>query len=264
MLNLCEAHRLQGPRPQVLSRLAHTAVERKDVNEGSSEPSLPSADGVDKQEEGLPFGFLKGKVSEGTLKAITVRPMKLTHMTPVQETVLSLLPGIARPPQEQEDGENGSPRDLLVRAKTGTGKTLAFLVPAIEARLHALEEEGERAVRDSGVKSNEQAKEVKAKAIQSMAKTKVGALILSPTRELATQIANEAIRLTEHQRGFEVQLLTGGISKGLQMRSWNRGRLDIVVATTGRLRDLMDSEPEAVRDALKSTQIVGTSLSILS
>lgn len=206
----------------------------------------------EKLEEGLPFDSLKDKISYKTLKAITVKPMQFTHMSPVQEAVLSLLPEIAAPPKESEEGKDDPPRDLLVRAKTGTGKTLAFLVPAIEARLNALDAEGSRVVRDSGSTSD---KRLEIRAKEKMAKTTIGALILSPTRELATQIASEAIRLTHHHEGFEVRLLTGGISKRMQMRDWSRGRLDIVVATTGRLRDLMQSEPRVV-EALKGTRMV--------
>ena len=66
------------------------------------------------------------------------------------------------------------------------------------------------------------------------------------TRELATQIANEALRLTSHHDGFEVELLVGGESRRGQLRSW-KGRKDLVVATPGRLRDLIgEREVETV------------------
>ncbi|KAF7291997.1 hypothetical protein MIND_01225400 [Mycena indigotica] len=176
------------------------------------------------------FNTLKGKVSQQTLDAILVVPFNLTTMSPVQSEVLPLLPQIAEPYQERQDGEPAPLRDLMVRAKTGTGKTLGFLVPAIEARVKALEVLG-------GVR---------------YARSNVGALIISPTRELATQIAAEALKLTHHHKGFEVQLFTGGNSKRMQMRNWMRGRKDIVVATPGRLRDLLETEPE-VKNAFANT-----------
>lgn len=78
-------------------------------------------------------------------------------MSAVQERVLGLLPELAAPSArgapKAETGEeaNVSTRgkraiatDLLVKAKTGTGKTVAFLVPALEARHRDLKEEARR------------------------------------------------------------------------------------------------------------------------
>lgn len=63
-------------------------------------------------------------------------------MSSVQEAVLNYLPGLA----EVAVGENAATerKDLLVKAKTGTGKTIAFLVPAIENRFNELEAERKR------------------------------------------------------------------------------------------------------------------------
>ena len=94
-----------------------------------------------------------------------------------------------------------------------------------------------------------------AKAETRFARETVGTLILSPTRELATQIANEALRLSHHHKGFEVRLFTGGTSKVRQIRDWMRGRRDIVVATTGRLRDVLSTEPVVVR-GIEQTKMV--------
>ncbi|KAI5115568.1 hypothetical protein M0805_004616 [Coniferiporia weirii] len=215
-------------------------------------------DGMTEEEpvnEALPFSSLRGKVSPETLEAITVRPMKLTTMTPVQEAVLSMLPELAEPFRPDQEGgatADKSPRDLMVRAKTGTGKTLAFLVPAIESRVKAIEEAGKRAMREAGPGAD---RALERRARREYASANVGTLILSPTRELATQIANEAIRLSSHHQGFEVRLLTGGASKRFQLRDWDRGNLDIVVSTTGRLRDLLNSAPEVAR-GLKGTNIL--------
>ena len=197
------------------------------------------------------FETLKGRISYDTLKAITVRPHKLTHMSAVQAEVLPLLPQIAEPysADPPADGSQRPPRDLLVKARTGTGKTLAFLVPAIEARLQAIEAAGKQAVIDAGLVSD---KHFEGRARRVFTREQVGALIISPTRELATQIANEALRLTHHHKDFEVRLFVGGQSKRLQMRDWMKGRRDIVVATPGRLRDFLISEPEIVRGISKT------------
>lgn len=178
-------------------------------------------------------------------------------MTSVQEEVLPLLPELAEPLESHQVGSHTGTlaRDLLVRAKTGTGKTLAFLVPAIEARIKAVDAAGKKAVKDAGQESDPT---LEAKARTRFARDTVGTLIISPTRELATQIANEALRLSHHHKGFEVRLFTGGMSKGRQMRDWMTGRRDIVVATPGRLRDLLTTESE-VKRGISYTQVVSTS-----
>ncbi|KAJ3823835.1 P-loop containing nucleoside triphosphate hydrolase protein [Lentinula raphanica] len=193
------------------------------------------------------FETLKDVISPKTYKALVGEPMKLKFMTHVQTEVLSHLPELVKP----HNPESPTVRDLLVRAKTGTGKTLAFLIPAIEARERALNQAGKQALVDSGLMT---APDLERRARAKFAKETVGVLILSPTRELATQIANEATRVLRHHDGMEVRLLTGGVNKRLQMREWMKGSRDVVVATTGRLRDLMDSEPEV----LKSIQTAKT------
>lgn len=193
------------------------------------------------------FATLEGAVSDKTLSAIVGQPLKLETMTPVQEEVLSLLPALSEP----HDPKSPNVRDLLVRAKTGTGKTLTFLVPAIEARVKAIKAAGKKALIDAGLNNGSALEQ---RAMDKYARETVGALIISPTRELATQIANEAIRLLQHH-GMEVRLFTGGVGKRDQMRGWMQGRRDIVVATTGRLRDLMDSEPEVLRSIATTSTV---------
>jgi ATP-dependent RNA helicase MSS116 len=203
--------------------------------------------------EGPKFASLKGAIDYDTLKALTTKPFNLTTMSSVQAEVLPLLPQIAEPySEEHEVGSPRPPRDLLVKARTGTGKTLAFLVPAVEARLKAIEAFAKKAVKDAGLTSD---KHMEGRAKRVFTREHVGTLILSPTRELATQIANEALRLTHHHKDFEVRLFVGGTSKRLQMRDWMKGRRDIVVATPGRLRDLLESEPEIARGISKTKMV---------
>jgi ATP-dependent RNA helicase MSS116 len=195
------------------------------------------------------FDTLRGKVSADTLNAITGKPLKnLVHMSAVQAAVFPRLPELAEP----YDPAAPKVRDLLVKAKTGTGKTLGFLVPAVEARLKMIEREAQRAVAEAGGKPD---KMLEQNAIRRFTRTSCGTLIISPTRELATQIANEAIKLTHYHKDFEVRLFVGGMSKGMQMRDWMKGRRDIAVATPGRLRDLLESEPD-IRKGLAGVQTV--------
>ncbi|KAG8896527.1 hypothetical protein FRB99_008855, partial [Tulasnella sp. 403] len=168
-------------------------------------------------------------------------------MSPVQAEVLALLPQLAEPYREDStDASKAPPRDLLVKAKTGTGKTLAFLVPATEMRLKVLKDVGQQAVRDSGSRDARLA----ARAESAYARKNVGTLVISPTRELAIQIANEAMKSTSHHR-HNVHLFVGGENKGRQLSLFNRGSRDIVVATPGRLRDLLENTPD-IKDAFQN------------
>ncbi|MBU6506973.1 MAG: DEAD/DEAH box helicase [Alphaproteobacteria bacterium] len=100
-------------------------------------------------------------------------------------------------------------RDLLGIAQTGTGKTAAFALPILQ-RLSANRVPAPR---------------------QSMR-----ALVLTPTRELALQIA-ESFRAYGRHLGLRTAVIFGGVSQGPQVDALRRG-IDILVATPGRLLDL--------------------------
>jgi ATP-dependent RNA helicase MSS116 len=195
---------------------------------------------------------IKQIISYPTFRAIVEKPYQFKTMTPVQAEVVKLLPELALPPDSTSNDVPIPPRDLLVKAKTGTGKTFAFLIPAIEARVNAIHACGKQAVRDSGLVSD---KHLEAQARRQFTREHVGTLIISPTRELATQIANTAIKLTHHHKDFEVRLFFGGSSKRQQMRDFMKGRRDIVVATPGRLRDLLQSEPDVAKGISKCKMV---------
>ncbi len=115
--------------------------------------------------------------------------------------------------------------DVLVKAKTGTGKTVGFLVPAIEVLIK--ERHRVSKIDRSQARQNGQPNDFPVPRI----------LILSPTRELAQQIAAEATAIcTYHTMG--VTLLVGGTNMGSDVRALNRaveGNSDIIVATPGRM-----------------------------
>ncbi|KIM36634.1 hypothetical protein M413DRAFT_77910 [Hebeloma cylindrosporum] len=191
-------------------------------------------------DDSVHFNTISDTIHPHTFKAITVRPFQHTHMSIVQAQIFPLLPELAL--------RSPTPPDLLVKAKTGTGKTMAFLVPAIEARANAIKEHVQQSLKDSGLSGSREEVSIE----RAYAKHNVGTLVISPTRELATQIAVEATNLTSHHPGYQVQLLLGGESKHMQMRSWT-GRKDIVVATPGRLLDLIKTEP-SVLEAIQNTR----------
>ncbi|KAJ9100634.1 hypothetical protein QFC21_003678 [Naganishia friedmannii] len=244
-------------------------ASKPDTTSSATNSELPVEDPAATPSPHLPFSALQRRVNHDSLKALTKRPFNFEYMSEVQEQVLSLMPDLVgfaeRPPhgvtkaeweaQKPEEERNLPPphkKDLLVKAKTGTGKTVAFLVPAIERRLHFLEEEAEKTAME---KFGDTAGGKEGLARRELSKNTIGALIISPTRELATQIANEAIKCLTWHKLMEVRLLVGGENRRAQIGSFKRGRLDVVVATPGRLKDLMQDDqfgPE-IRAAMSRT-----------
>ncbi len=96
--------------------------------------------------------------------------------------------------------------DLVATAQTGTGKTLAFLLPLVDKLLKS-------------------------------APNGVQALVLSPTRELAIQI-NEAFALISAGTGLRAAVAVGGMSEQTQLNAIRRGAR-LVIATPGRLEDFL-------------------------
>ena len=119
-------------------------------------------------------------------------------------------------------------RDVLGRGRTGSGKTLAFSLPLV-ARL-------------AGLTPSIQAKPSRPGAPRG--------LVLAPTRELANQIL-ATIEPLARATGLRVMTIFGGVSQAGQVRQLRRG-VDIVVATPGRLEDLM-SQGEIRLDAVAIT-----------
>ncbi|MGZ9586424.1 DEAD/DEAH box helicase [Paenibacillus marinisediminis] len=118
------------------------------------------------------------------------------------------------PIQEQAIPAVLAGRDLLGCAQTGTGKTAAFAVPMIQL----LSEQHSKA---SGVR-------------------RIRALILSPTRELALQIADN-IQAYSQFTDLRCSAIVGGVSQKVQERALSRGA-DIIIATPGRLIDLINQK----------------------
>ncbi len=99
-------------------------------------------------------------------------------------------------------------RDVVATAQTGTGKTLAFSIPVIEA-------------------------------LAAVPRTKsIKVLILSPTRELAIQI-DEAFRQLIEGMKIRTAVVVGGMSENNQLRDIQNGA-EVVIATPGRLCDYID------------------------
>lgn len=105
-------------------------------------------------------------------------------------------------------------KDLLGCAQTGTGKTAAFAIPILQDLYN-------EKMADKSIK-------------------KIRALILTPTRELAAQIG-DSFSTYGRYLGLRNLVIFGGVSQKPQVDSLNRG-VDILVATPGRLLDLMQQK----------------------
>jgi ATP-dependent RNA helicase RhlB len=106
--------------------------------------------------------------------------------------------------------------DAIGRAQTGTGKTAAFLISVINDLLN-------HPIADQRYRGEPRA------------------LILAPTRELALQIESDAKHLTKHTKLRTLTLL-GGVDYDKQRAALDKGFIDIIVATPGRLIDFLDQE----------------------
>eukprot|EP00878_Enallax_costatus_P019403 GHUV01020472.1.p1 GENE.GHUV01020472.1~~GHUV01020472.1.p1 ORF type:complete len:334 (+),score=106.18 GHUV01020472.1:98-1099(+) len=129
-----------------------------------------------------------------------IRRCKYTKPTPVQRYAIPI--GLAG-------------RDIMACAQTGSGKTAAFCFPIISGL----------------VKAGYQPTGRQRKALPA-------ALILAPTRELTSQIYEEA-RKFSYQSGIRPVVIYGGAPVVNQLREMERG-CDILVATPGRLSDLIE------------------------
>lgn len=119
----------------------------------------------------------------------TLKSLGIVEPTPIQErTIPAVLEG----------------KDVIAKAQTGTGKTLAFVLPILEK-----------------IDVNE---------------SDVQALILTPTRELAQQISKEIKKMIENVEGVNVLAVYGGQDVEHQLKKL-KGAQHIVVATPGRLLD---------------------------
>ncbi|KAL4934457.1 P-loop containing nucleoside triphosphate hydrolase protein [Aspergillus undulatus] len=163
----------------------------------------------------------KGIVSESLVRTLT-QNMRLENMTDVQRLTI---------PETVKGG------DVLAQAKTGTGKTIAFLVPVLE-----------RLLRDPTVR--------KARFMRGRAKADVDirAIIVSPTRELAEQIAVEAKRVAA-STGLIVQTAVGGTQKREGLQRIRYDGCHILVGTPGRLKDIL-SDPSTGVEAPKLSAFV--------
>lgn len=147
-------------------------------------------------------------VSKNVINTIT-KQMNIHTMTDVQRMTLnSCLDG----------------SDVVAQAKTGTGKTLAFLLPIIQ-----------RILRDPTLD------QPPSRGRYSRANVDIRAVIVSPTRELAEQIAVEAERLVANT-SIKVQTAVGGTQKRFHLQKTQREGCHLLIGTPGRINDLLSDQ----------------------
>jgi superfamily II DNA/RNA helicase len=110
--------------------------------------------------------------------------------------------------------------DLLVSSRTGSGKTAAFVLPALQRVIEARRDPAKK--RERGQPSGPRV------------------LVLAPTRELAMQVSKACSVYGRNVQGLRVATVVGGVPYAAQLKAL-RGPLDILIATPGRLIDHMGS-----------------------
>lgn len=150
-------------------------------------------------------------ISDKTKRAI-VEDLKYERLTHVQnETFAHIL----------------DRKDVLAKAKTGNGKTIAFLLPVIE-----------NLVRD-GRPANA-----------------IPVLVISPTRELALQIATEARRVSKFHK-LNISCFVGGSSISKDTKTLTSSvPLDILIATPGRLQDHLGQDTGGIQSKLGKARVL--------
>ncbi|XP_075484344.1 LOW QUALITY PROTEIN: putative DEAD-box ATP-dependent RNA helicase 48 [Primulina tabacum] len=146
------------------------------------------------------------RFDECNISPLTVRALTeagYVQMTAVQDATLSVV----------LEG-----KDALVKARAGTGKSIAFLLPAIETVL-------------------------KASSVNKIQRVPpIYILVLCPTREIASQICAEANVLLKHHDGVGVQTLVGGTRFKVDQKRLESNLCQIIVATPGRLLDHIENK----------------------
>ncbi|KAG6366500.1 hypothetical protein INS49_000677 [Diaporthe citri] len=181
---------------QIISRNYSSAAAAAEAQDGSNQSGLITR-----------FAGLSSLgVHPNILKSI-VEDMGYESMTDVQS--MSINPALQG-------------KDIVAQARTGTGKTIGFLVPTIQKIIQ----------NDPSLASRNH---------DRVDATNIRAIIVSPTRELAEQISAEAQKLCRHTN-VKVQTAVGGMNKAMMLRKTKSEGCHLLVGTPGRLLDLLSDE----------------------
>ncbi len=212
------------------------------AGEFTSAESIESTPTIESTVPEAPNGFVELGLAGELVRAC--KDLGYTQPTSVQLKAIPLaMAGVAT------DQKTAKFVDLMVSSQTGSGKTAAFLLPVLhtllaqQAAAEAAERvEYEQAVAEALAKGEAPPKRAKRKDPTNPRNFKAatpGALVVCPTRELAQQVAHDAIDLVQHCRGLRIANIVGGMPYQLQIAKLQNA--DLVVATPGRLLDLQRS-----------------------
>ncbi|HEY1225774.1 MAG TPA: DEAD/DEAH box helicase, partial [Ramlibacter sp.] len=207
--------------------------------QGEFAPAQSQSFDQDTAAPALPNGFTRLGLAPELIQAVD--DLGYSQPTAVQEQAI---------PRALPTGEGSEAAfiDLMVSSQTGSGKTAAFLLPVLHTliQLQAEAEEQERAeqqrLADEAAARGEappKRKRVNPLSSRNFKAAVPGALVLCPTRELAQQVAHDAIDLVKHCRGLRIANVVGGMPYQMQIARLQNANL--VVATPGRLLDLQRS-----------------------
>ncbi len=195
--SLSITHRLLSNRPRCGLRYSSTneSINVKGINNTKENDDL-SFDSLSKNQ------LIDNRIIYG------IKKCGFTHMTPVQAKSIKVI---------LEDNSG-----VVARAKTGTGKTLAFGIPLLESAIKERIKLGD------------------------YNKRKINSIIIAPTRDLALQIQEDLkIIIEKHTqlKSLNISLIVGGEMKDKQMKdSFSKENpADILIATPGRLIDFMEN-----------------------
>jgi len=226
---------------ETISIPAQDAVSTEGVHTPEVAHAEADAPQVDVPKVDVPNGFVELGLAPELVQAVA--DLGYTQPTTVQLKTIPLAL-----PNDNADAKAGF-IDLMVSSQTGSGKTAAFLLPVLhtliqqQAQAEAADKAAwDKLVADAAANGEEPPKRAKRKDPTNTRNFKAptpGALIVCPTRELAQQVAHDAIDLVKHCRGLRVANVVGGMPYQLQIAKLQNA--DLVVATPGRLLDLQRS-----------------------
>ena len=183
-------------------------LKKQNIKETNKETDLNITNNEDKY-------FSEMKFSDFSLSEETLEALKSEGYTIATEIQAQCIPLAL-------EGQ-----DIIGSAKTGSGKSLAFLVPAIE----------------NLIKSEDR--------VNDQIQESIKVLVLTPTRELALQLYNLANDLVKYQsKRFKCALIIGGANRRVEAEKLRYG-VSVVIATPGRLLDHFVNTKGVIKDKIK-------------
>ncbi|OXV11375.1 hypothetical protein Egran_00862 [Elaphomyces granulatus] len=205
--------------PAIVRSFQHPATLRNAASAPSLSPEPVEDSRITQFQELATRQLVNPKIIQNITKKMNINTMTEVQSLTIHETL---------------EGD-----DLLAQAKTGTGKTIAFLIPVLQSIL-----------RDPSLSQNRASRYGHGRSTAA----DIRAIIISPTRELAEQIAVETEKLAA-STGVIVQTAVGGTRKREGLYRIQHQGCHVLVGTPGRLKDIL-SDPTSGVKAPKLTALV--------